>query len=306
LGLLEPNEVKKLMDEGFTFNSHKARIHNIFMAFLEYKTKFGNCAVQEDFQIPKDDMSWSENVRGIDLGTVLHKMRHNRLHFSIHPQLTEIGVDLSSTVSVDRSINFVLFKKYKEVYGNLKVPEDFIVPHDNQHWPQIYWYYEFGAYVHAIKLDITRNSQKYRKEDLIKLKSWGLNPTMIPKIDVFCSALEAYKKVHGTLEIPRKFKIPLDDTNYPQETWGLPLGDRCYNVHRLNLFAIHRQKLNEIGFYDSPDYFKIVPRYEFDEVYAALESYKRHTGGLVMSAKFVIASGDANYSSDMWGMKLGQ
>jgi hypothetical protein len=296
------------MDEGFTVNSYKTRLQNICLAFSEFKEKFGDYLVTENFQIPKDDTSWSENVRGIDLGNILFKMRHNRLHFTIHPQLTAMGVDLSTTVSVDRSINIVLFKKYNEIYGNLKIPKDFIVPHDNEKWPQIYWYYEFGAYVQAIRADLIRNSHKYRKEDIDVLENWGFGVGYSYQFARSFSGLEAYKKLHGSLEVPKIFKIQHGDVNYPKETWGLLLGKVVYRLkHNSNLHANNRQKLLDLGFDFTHTHINCSFRYEFDEVYSALEAYKRVNGNLIISPKFVIPiEGDENYASEVRGMRLGE
>jgi hypothetical protein len=79
-----------------------------------------------------------------------------------------------------------------------------------------------------------KNRQKIRRiknKSNSKLKNKltrRLNTTQFKNI---CTALEAYKAVHGNCLVPKKFVVPQNDTDFPTETSGMKLGNCLIHLY---------------------------------------------------------------------------
>ena len=49
-------------------------------------------------------------------------------------------------------------------------------------------------------------------------------------LEVTVRALERYSALYGHMLVPQTFVVPVDDPSWPEETWGIPLGQRCKKV----------------------------------------------------------------------------
>uniref|UniRef100_A0A7S3JWY5 Helicase-associated domain-containing protein n=1 Tax=Aureoumbra lagunensis TaxID=44058 RepID=A0A7S3JWY5_9STRA len=125
-------------------------------------------------------------------------------------------------------------KKYKEEYGNMRVPTRFRVPNDDASWPEDTHDLRLGNKVAAI-----RSAGKYvsrddsRREILDSLGfEWRLrrlrqidtpDTNDIESFDLFLSALETYVELHGRKSVHKLFVVPRLDP-WPADIRGLPLG----------------------------------------------------------------------------------
>ncbi len=118
------------------------------------------------------------------------------------------------------------------------------------------------------------------------------------------SALETFKSLNTHLLVPFRFIVPHDDINYPENTWGIPLGKVVSNIRNKGIFAEHKEQLTALGF----DYRKRADQANFDVVYAALQAYQKASDNkscLLIPSSFIVPHNDANYSEDAWGIQLG-
>ncbi len=59
-------DLAELKEMGFIENIFDEKNRCILLAFSEYKDRFGDCSVVASFKIPKNDLSWSKEVRGMN------------------------------------------------------------------------------------------------------------------------------------------------------------------------------------------------------------------------------------------------
>ena len=96
------NDIKTLCEMGFVANAHDDKNQRIVKAMTEYHKKHDNFNIVKDFKIPKDDESWSKEVRGLNLGSILNTIRNHDVNKEIHGQLTSMGVDIGPQVDYIR------------------------------------------------------------------------------------------------------------------------------------------------------------------------------------------------------------
>ncbi|GKY91220.1 hypothetical protein MPSEU_000094600 [Mayamaea pseudoterrestris] len=125
------------------------------------------------FMIPDAD-PWPENVRGLPLGEQIADLKRQLIddHPEMKDKFQRLGLALlggasSSSNTNDRataleqeapSVNDLRFqniitalRRYKELYGDLLVPQPFVVPKNNSDWPKETWELRLGARVNSIR-----------------------------------------------------------------------------------------------------------------------------------------------------------
>jgi hypothetical protein len=67
------------------------------------------------------------------------------------------------------------------------------------------------------------------------------------------SALRRYKEVFGDLSVPKSFVIPTSNFDWPEETWGLKLGEVVDAIKSTDDYDVYKDELVDIGFkYNAP------------------------------------------------------
>jgi hypothetical protein len=131
----------------------------IYDALKVYRSEVqptGALSVPIEFSVPESD-KWPENLRGLPLGRSAQKLRSKaflREHPGAEEKLAAIGFQLSSKMAANdvRFQNvYIALQRYKEIYGDLLVPQPFEVPSDTQDWPKATWGLRLGARVNAIR-----------------------------------------------------------------------------------------------------------------------------------------------------------
>ena len=129
---------RKISDPG-TYELHK-------LAINAFKAIHGHLLVTQTFVIPTNDPRWPEATWGMKFGQVMRTIRRGFLYADKHPELLEMG--FSFTYS-SREFGWERLKtaivRYKEVYGDLRVPKKFVIPSDTDEWPKITWGLKLGS-----------------------------------------------------------------------------------------------------------------------------------------------------------------
>jgi acyl carrier protein phosphodiesterase len=116
------------------------------------------------------------------------------------------------------------------------------------------------------------------------------------------AALQAYKEVHGDLQVPYRFVVP-SEVPWPEEAWGMKLGNRVDGIRSQENHVKHhperRAELDALGFV----WDDLERRWE--EMHAALLAYHEVHGDLEVPQAFVVPS-EAPWPEEAWGMKLGK
>lgn len=116
----------------------------------------GTLSVPSEFTVPESDI-WPESVRGLPLGRSMQKLRSKaflRENPGAEEKLVAIGFQISAKMAANdvRFQNvYIALQRYKEIYGDLLVPQPFEVPVDTKEWPKATWGLRLGARVNAIR-----------------------------------------------------------------------------------------------------------------------------------------------------------
>jgi hypothetical protein len=189
---------------------------------------------------------------------------------------------------------------YSEQFGHVRVPTAFVVP-DADGWPAELRGLELGLQVSGLRKQKKRGTLS--QDDVAQLEAlrfvWD-----VPEWRWQCvrAALLAYQEVHGDLEVLRPFVVP-SEAPWPEEAWGVPLGQRVNNIRSREDFVKDRPEwraeLDALGFV----WDDLERRWE--EVRAVLLVYKEVHGDLEVTRAFVVPS-EAPWPEEAWGVPLGE
>ena len=191
--------------------------------------------------------------------------------------------------------------RYKDFYGDLNVPKTFEIPSNSPNWPDDNWMLKLGE----ICKDI-RSGKRYRKrrDELLEIGfpfSGGSSggDRIIIEFEVSRLALKTYFNIYGDLEVPCAFCIPIHDHLWPENTWGLKLGNIAERIRHNGFYKEHRDVLIKMGF---P--FSISKALPWPRLQAALLKYKEVFGDLRIPFTYVVPS-KSEWPKNTWGVNLG-
>jgi hypothetical protein len=129
-------------------------------------------SVPDSFVVPNAD-PWPVSTRGLPLGKKLATMRTQAFlskNPKVEKKLEEIGIQLE----IKKAVSDTRFEKvydalktYKEINGDLLVPQPFVVPEDDESWPESTWGLRLGARVNAIRSQGTFVSNNPERKELL-------------------------------------------------------------------------------------------------------------------------------------------
>lgn len=139
-------------------------LQQIYTAIATYRDNFSEDRIPDNFVVP-NLTTYPESTRGLPLGKKLSEVKRNIATYSkIDPNLIQklesLGVlpfNIPSPEPPNISINesrwnrvYLGLKTYKKIYGNLIVPQPFIIP-STEEWPEEVWGLKLGARVNALR-----------------------------------------------------------------------------------------------------------------------------------------------------------
>lgn len=158
--------------DGITFEQ-------VLAALSTYRSELqpggGTLRVPANFIVP-DCEPWPENTRGLPLGKKIPTIR-SKAYLKANPGATEllakIGFEFDGKVAAnDERYNrvYTALVRYKEINGDLLVPQPFVIPEKSSEWPEETWGLRLGARVNAIRSQGTFvKTNPARKEELNSL-----------------------------------------------------------------------------------------------------------------------------------------
>ena len=127
------------------------------------------------------------------------------------------------------------------------VPHIYVVPWTSD-WPEDMWDVKLGGRVYSIRKgqdhkehrkELSELGFQYEKQVVGRQGDW----------ETVKSAFLTYKLLNnGSMEIPFKFVVPSENSNWPDNTWGVKLGNIVNRIRNRNDYKIHRSELEEMGF----------------------------------------------------------
>jgi hypothetical protein len=137
---------------GVTFD----QLYDALVIYRKEVQPKGALTVPSEFVVPNQD-PWPENTRGLPLGMSMSKIQSKSFlkdDPDAEDKLNAIGVQMDSKVAAnDTRFQNVCdgLKRYKEIHGDMLVPQPFIVPENSNDWPEDTWGLRLGARVNAIR-----------------------------------------------------------------------------------------------------------------------------------------------------------
>jgi hypothetical protein len=133
----------------------------------------------------------------------------------------------------------------------------------------------------------------------VKSKNIGLNKA--DRYEIIRAALLKYKDLNDNMLVPAKFVVPVNDITWPEETWGMKLGQFVFNIRAGKCYANKREDLESIGFN-----FNSRQSCRYEAIRAALMKYKDLNDNMLVPTKFVVPVNDISWPEETWDIKLGQ
>ncbi|OQS05716.1 hypothetical protein THRCLA_02180 [Thraustotheca clavata] len=270
------------------------------MALQTYVKLYGDLLVVRDFKVPSNDPAWPPDTWNINLGLVVLRLRHDgpeKCPPERKSQLDALGFVWDWYDDLWNS-RIKALEIYKSVYGNLAVPFTFVVPENDTSWPPEMWNTRLGITVNTIRQHI-ENCPPERKFQLDQMGFvWDC---MDENWNVRIKALTMYKQIYGDLLIAHASTIPDNDTNWPQELWGMKLGISVKTIRHSaeNCPPERKAQLDAMGFV----WNRLDDRWS--ERIQAFTIYKQLHGDVAVRYSYCIPENDENWPKSLWNMKLG-
>lgn len=119
-------------------------------------------------------------------------------------------------------------------------------------------------------------------------------------------ALQTYEKIHGHYMVPVKFVVPVENTEWPRELWGMPLGDRYKRLLLPGGMSMEERKyMVEQGV--STEQIMVQ---KAERLLLAVRTYKKvhripKGARCFIPRSYIIPMGSPQWPRSLWDMKLG-
>jgi hypothetical protein len=295
------------------------RAQRIIQAVKTYKRLHaipdgGSVAIPGSFVVPHDSSEWPQELWGMKLGAVTCGILHSGFYEEYRDIFDELGLSAKYPSIEDRVRDILLaLKTYKRVHGipdgsQVMIPVSFVVPHDSPDWPQELWGLKLGSRTNCILHH--GDYAQYRGE----FDALGLTIKLGPiddRAQRIMLALKTFKSVNNipensSLAVPTNFVVPRDNADWPQELWGMRLGETARSILVEDTYSEYRQEFDRLGL--AFKYGTVDDRLR--NMILAVKTYKRvHAipdgGKVVIPIKFVVPTDSNAWPQELWGMKLG-
>jgi hypothetical protein len=292
------------LDRIVSDSNSQGKYENVKAALLSYKVIYGNMFVPFNFEVPgqslvcNNDIRWPEETWNMKLGSIVSDIRRCKRYSSYRVDLARMGFDFNPQNRYEYESIKAALLKYQDMYGDMLVPQRFMVPVNDINWPEDTLGINLGAAVSFI-----RRGQSYpeRKEDL-EMIGFDFNPQTSGYLyKSVKAALLSYQELNGHMLVPREFTVPANDIRWLKETRGMKLGLIVSNLRSQNSYADHREDLESIGF----DYNPQENGYGYESISRALQNYQDIYGNLLVPHRYIVIAGDVEWPKETWGMTLG-
>jgi len=290
-----PDHVADLNKLGFIWERLQTDWNLVLEALVTYSSFHNDVMVPIGFVVPHDT-AWPKATWGINLGRAVYQIRARNDFIrgssasSRRAQLDRLGFvwDVSEyrfqkfykALRHFSNLERIKAPGISDLYKALRVPSTFVVPSGSSDWPEYLWDYPLGAKCQAVRskeLYIKNNPE--RQAALMELGFQRSGNATLGWLEVVHAAA-IYSKMHNRhLDVPLKFVVPApphvsrdcklneEDTciagsdeawPYPEQLWGLPLGQRLKDVRvkgaylKCSAADSRRAQLDALGFNWSP------------------------------------------------------
>ena len=152
--------------------------------------------------------------------------------------------------------------------------------------------------------DIKQINQTIHGQESINQTTTIISSTTTKSKFINIDALIEYKKHYNNLDIIQKFVIPKDNTKWPIELQGFPLGVHVHNIRQWK----KANKLNNtlIKLLDSYEFIWDRHEYSLQQAINALLLYQRTYGDMYVPRTYIMGSDIPNLPASLYGYCLGE
>eukprot|EP01036_Dinobryon_divergens_P055439 gene55439-74029_t len=162
--------------------------------------------VRPSYKIPSES-PWSKDLWGHRLGEELKTLREQKKNIPVHiiEKFDAIGFRWikSPTPRTLRTLELVVdaLLAYKRIYGNLSVPQKFVIPMNDSNWPSTCWGYRLGTTVTRIRHGLMFQSKDFK--DRLSGIGFDLSPPNDARgFEHIFTALKVFRDIHGHVLVP--------------------------------------------------------------------------------------------------------
>lgn len=206
------------------------------------------------------------------------------------------------------SCTICALRVFHETHGHLVLPYRYTVP-ANAGYPDEWVGYDLAGTVYEMKwwLSYVRN----RTERVNELNSLGFVwDRLQPKWNLVVEALVQYRTLHNNVDVPFRFVVPNNSTDWPKAVWTLPLGNIVSRIRRRGDFIKRsfkrRQQLDRMGFVWNCREDKFWDFYNVLRYYLSLQETQYAVAILEIPRDYTVPRNDARWPSRYWGYPLGR
>eukprot|EP01033_Poteriospumella_lacustris_P013850 gene13850-biopygen6281 len=278
----------------------KEKVSVVTMLLPVFRQLHHHANVPNGFIVPAQD-PWPQELHGDRLGKRISYLRllKDRLSSAQVEQLDNAGMVWSNKEyqvgRIERGLT-----TYKAMYGDLRIPSRFVVPHGDGRWDRDLWDMKLGSAIHTIRNHGAYEAHRSRFEALgLTFDRW--NEPQYP-FAVVRQALETFHAQHGHYKVTLTYVVGADDAAYAAEVRGMKLGQIIHQIIHEELYAEHRGELEAMG-------VPLTPRRELmvDRICEAVRCYRREYGeDRDILYSYVVPEGSSAYPRELWGLRLGQ
>jgi hypothetical protein len=116
--------------------------------------------------IPNGNNPWPNEAWGIQLGSTVSSIRRGLNYVSKREDFISIGFAYESQIRERYDLIRLSLSKYQEIYGDMLVPQKFVIPNENDSWPKEAWGMKLGTIVNSIRSGLNYDS---KKDDLVSI-----------------------------------------------------------------------------------------------------------------------------------------
>lgn len=269
-----------------------------------YRSIYGNALVPPSFVVPKGE-PWPIELEKFPLGQKITYLRGKRKHLMKrdYQLLVEAGMVWKRKEFFHQCL-VEGTERFKNLYGHVKVPQDFIVPTDDSQWPPHLRGLNLGKRlyrrIHGRLSDEERALWMAMGVDF----TWDRRPgrPQMPFEEVK-EAFRVYQVQHGTFDVPLFFEVPQDDESYPESVRGKQLGQLLQRIRRRQIYLERRPELEAMGVH-----VKLKAEIQAELICEALQCYRQWRGDLQANVpiEFVVPTNSTHFPQKMWGLALGK
>jgi hypothetical protein len=335
--------VSELNRIGFVWERLQPEWNLVLEALVTYHSLHGDVMVTNKFVVPHGYRQWPKATWNIPLGNCVYRIRvRNDFLLGVHAASRRNQLDSLGFVWDVHEHRFLKFFAVLRHYAKLnkagvfspterpkqlRVPSSFTVPENDDRWPSELHNYPLGSKCTAIRQKQLYVKNKLKRQRMLEEIGfcWNGNADLSWLKVVHAAAI--YSKLHDRkLDVPYKFVVPeppaemanvSDEWPWPEQLWGLPLGQRLKDIRLTGAYLkgndkeARRRQLEAMGFIWD------VREHKFQRFYAALQHFaKLNNAGMYsqdgqptpvnVPVCFVVPSNDDAWPSELWKFNLGK